>query len=138
MVPYSRRDHAARSHDAAHLGDCFPGFRNEMQHEQRQCAVEHAIAEGKIAGIRLVDIYPRVGVAPDRFRDEHRRVIDCFDLAEIGVLGQRECQTSRPAADIENFFPVSKPCEVDEWERKPLTSAAHELLIAGRIVDIET
>ena len=109
-----------------------------MKHEQRQGAIEHAVVEGKIAGIRLPDIYPRVSVAPDRLSDEHRRVINRLDLAETGGLSQGEGQASRAAADVENSFPVSEPRKVNEGDRKPLTSAAHELLIARRIVNIET
>ena len=60
------------------------------------------------------------------------------DLAEIGGLGQRESQAASAAADVKNLFAVGKPREFDEQGREFLAPAAHELLIAGRIMNIET
>jgi hypothetical protein len=137
MIPHGRRDHAARPHDAAHLGDCLAGLGHEVEHEKRQGAVEPAVLEGQGAGIRLPDLYARVGVAPDRLLDEDGRIVDRGNLAEIGGPGEREGQAAGAAADVENLFAAGQPREVDEQGREFLAPAAHELLIAGRIVDVE-
>jgi hypothetical protein len=137
MVPYGRSNHAARPNDAAHLGDCLAGFRDEVEHEQRQGAVEGAAVEGQGAGIRLPDCYSRVDVAPDRLLDKDWRIVDCGNLAEVGGPGEREGQAACAAADVENLFAVGDPREVNEQGREFLAPAAHELLIAGRGVDVE-
>ena len=72
-----------------------------------------------------------------RCLDEDRRIVDCGDLAEIGEPGERERQAAGAAADVENFFAVGNPHEIDEEWREFLAPAAHELLIAGGFVDVE-
>jgi hypothetical protein len=44
MIRHGCRNHTARPNHAAHLGDGFAGFGNEVQHEQRQGAVEGALS----------------------------------------------------------------------------------------------
>jgi hypothetical protein len=113
MVPHGCRDHTARPNDAAHLGDCLARFGNEVEHEQGQGAVKGAALEGQGAGIRLADLYSRVGVASD-FLDKHRRIVDCGNLAEVGGPGERKSQATGTAADVENLFAVVSPRELDE------------------------
>jgi len=109
MVPHGCCDHATRPNDAAHLGYCLSGFGNEVEHEQRQSAVERAALEGQSAGIRLPDFYSRVGVAPGRFLDKDRRIVDRGNPAEVGGAGEREGQATGAAADIDNPFAVGDP-----------------------------
>ena len=106
MVPYRRRNRSARPHDTAHLADRLAGFGHEMQHEQRQRAVERAVLEWQVASIRLTDLHSRVGVELGRFLHEQGGIVDRDDLAEPGRLGQREGQAAVAAADVENPFPV--------------------------------
>src|SRR5262245_32402840 len=84
MVPHGCCDHATRPNDASHLGYCLSGFGNEVEHEQRQSAVECSAREGQSAGIRLPNFYSRVRVAPDRFRDKDWRIVDRSNLGEVG------------------------------------------------------
>ena len=113
MVPYGCRDHASRPNDAAHLGDCPAGFGNEVEHEQRQGAVERAVLERQGAGIRLPNPYPRVGVTPNRFLDKDRRIVDRGNLSDVGGPGEREGQAAGTAADVENLLAVFNPNESD-------------------------
>ena len=137
MVPHDGCDDAARPHDAAHFGHGLAGFRHKVEHEQRQCAVERSVLEGQGAGIRLLDLDARISVAPICRLYEDGRIVDGADLAEIGELGQRERQAAGAAADVKNVFAVGKPHEVYEQWREFIAPAAHELLIAGRIVNVE-
>jgi hypothetical protein len=115
----------------------LPASGTKVKHEQRQGAVKHAALERKSAGIRLPDLYSPVGVAPDRFLDKDRRIVDRGNLAEVGGPGQRESQTAGTAADIENLFAIFDSRELDKWTRKSLAPAAHELLVTSGIVDVE-
>jgi hypothetical protein len=85
-----------------------------MEHKQRQGAVERAVLEGQVAGIRLPDFNPRVGVAPDHFIDKDVRIVDRGDLAGVGGAGEREGQAAGAAADVENLFAIGSPGKVDE------------------------
>jgi hypothetical protein len=65
------------------------------------------------------------------------RIVDRGDLFEIGGAGERKGQAAGAAADVENLFAVTNSREVDEQRRELSAPAAHELLIAGRIVNVE-
>jgi hypothetical protein len=106
MIPYRRRDHSAWPHDTTHLADRLAGFGYEMQHKQRQRAVEQAIVERQVSSIRLANLDPWVSVEPGRFLHEQGRIVDCDDLTKPGRLGEREGQAAVAAADVENPFPI--------------------------------
>ena len=108
-----------------------------MEHEQRQGAVERTVLEGQVASICLPDLDARVAVALDRRLHKDGRVVDCDDLPEFGRPREREGQAAVAAADVDNPFAGGKPGEIDEQGRELPAPAAHELLIGGRIVDIE-
>jgi hypothetical protein len=130
MVPHGCRDYAAGPNDATHLTDRLAGFGDEVEHQQRQRAVERIALERQSAGVRLLNSYSWIGVAPDRFLDEDRRIVDCGNFIEISGPRERERQAAGAAADVENLFAVGDPREVDEQRCEPLTPAAHQLLIA--------
>jgi glutathione S-transferase len=72
------------------LGKRFDLWPEDAVAEAKALAVERAALEGQGAGIRLLDFYSRVGVAPDRFLDKDRRIFNRGNLAEVGSPGERE------------------------------------------------
>ena len=138
VIPHGRRDHAARPHHAAHLGNRLLGFGNEMENEQRQGTVEIAVREREGAGVPLLDGDARICVAPLRLLDEDGREVDRRDLARprrpwAARKSGCPCRTRRRGPARRS----PTPANFDEWLGQLAAPAAHELLVSGGSVDSE-
>lgn len=137
MIPDSCGNRSARPHDPAHLGNGLACFRDEMQDKKSHRAIERAVIERQGTGVGLADRHARVAVDAAGLLDEDRREIDGSDRGDVCIFRQSEGQAAGSATDIEDLLSRTDARKCDEFWREQPAPAAHELLVARRLMHVE-
>jgi hypothetical protein len=87
-VPNGGGDHAAGTHDAAHLLDRLSGVGDEMQHQQREGTIERRIRIWQRSRVAHVESKSRIGVSRARGSDEGLRQIYSGNRCDMGEVGR--------------------------------------------------
>ena len=129
-IPNGCSEHAAGPDDAPHFGDRLLCSWNELQHEQRQDAVETVLGKVQSAGISNSERNSRIVIAARRMLNVGGREIDAEELSGAASLRQRKGQAAGAASHIENTFAIGDADEVKKRLRKAPAPASHLLLVA--------
>ena len=129
-IPHGGADHRARPRHALHLGNRLRGLRHEVQHQQREDAVEGAV--GQREGVHVAGLEAHTGVAVQvaGVGDIRGREVDSQHAPGARALRHGEGQAAGAAADIEHVLAVRGADEVEKRADEPPAPAAHDPLVA--------
>ena len=136
-IPNRCAEYAARPDDAPHLGDRPLGSWNELQHEQRQDAVETVIGNVQSAGISNPECNSRIVIAVRRMLNVGGREIDAVELSGAASLRQRKGEAAGAASHIENMLTVNSADEVKKRFCEAPAPASHLQLVSVAVDRVE-
>ena len=109
------------------------GLGHEVQHQQRQHAVEAAVGTRQRAGIADFERGAGVAVVPRGMGHIDRRDVDAEQLLHAAALQQRERQTAGAAAHVEHPLAIGHADEIEKRLGEAPAPAPHLQFVAVAI-----
>jgi len=111
--------------------------RDEMQHQQRQDAVEALVGIRQRAGVADIESHARITVLASGVFDIDVCEIDALHLLEIEPFDQLEGQPAGAAANVQHGLAIGHADEVEERHGELPAPAAHQHFVAVGVRRLE-